>query len=111
MKCPKCGYTGIEIRRDARGVAEAHCEKCGAYIKKLSTGEVLDYFENLQLIAEPKDDKAEEPKKEQKPPCRYCTEHYFYRRGSIRTRAADIPIQHKFCPMCGREIQDSDWNY
>ena len=109
MKCPKCGHTGIVIKRDARGVAEAHCEKCGAYIKKMSTGEVIDYYENLRLL-----DETEEPKeepKEKRPPCKYCTEHYFIRRGSIHTRIEDIPIEHKFCPKCGREIQESDWAY
>ena len=109
MKCPKCGHTGIEIERDARGVAEARCEKCGAYIKKLSTREVIDYYENLQLIEEPREE-VERPK-EQKAPCRYCTEHYAIVMGSMREARRYIPIEHKFCPMCGREIMESDWAY
>lgn len=115
MKCPKCAHTGIVIKRDSRGIPSAYCDKCGSYIKKMSTGEVLDFYENLLLLyeTESKEEQAEEPaSKQQKPPCKYCTERYFFRRGGPRsTRTEDIPIEHKFCPMCGREIQESDWRY
>lgn len=115
MKCTKCGHTGIVVKRDSRGIPAAYCEKCDSFIKKMSTGEVLDYYENLLLLYESEsrgEAREQEQSKQSKPPCKYCTEHYFFRRGGLRsTRLEDVPIQHKFCPMCGREIQESDWAY
>lgn len=105
MECPKCKSTAIRLVRDKRGIPEAHCEECDSFIKKMSTGEVIDYYEQklggkLDSVFQDAADRM---------PCRFCTEHYFTRRGRLGT--VYYPVEAKFCPMCGRELKDSDGNY
>ena len=109
--CDKCGSTKYKISTDARGVASAFCDECGAFIKKMSTIEVTEYYESrLQTIAPPQEVVADIDKKEEdKPLCKYCTETWGYRVGRLghTFRIMDT----KFCPMCGRKLLPTDKDY
>lgn len=107
MECNKCGCTKIQIAFDSRGLAEARCADCGALIKKMKTQEVSDYYE--AKIADLAGSTLTVPKK--RPPCRYCTEKYVMVRGSLREIRQYIPVDVKFCPICGRELEESDRAY
>lgn len=113
MKCPKCGSEEVILIQDKRGIPEAHCAKCSAYIKKMSTGEVISYFsEKLSGNLDSKFQDAVEKTSEKTPdrgPCKFCTENYFTRRGRLGT--IYYPVEAKFCPICGRELKESDRNY
>lgn len=114
LKCRKCGMSEITLARDRRGLVEAHCGTCKSFIKKMTVGEVSEYYEeelaalkgngtvadvNLEVIEPPA------PKQM----CRYCTEYYAMRKG--RFGSIYQPIDAKFCPMCGRELLPSDRDY
>lgn len=107
MKCSKCGAESITMTKDSRGIPEARCNGCGAFIKKMSTSEVIEYFESREGLGA--DSSAELPAKTVKPKCRYCTENYFMRQGRLGT--IYTPVETKFCPMCGREHQSGDRDY
>ena len=93
MKCNKCGSGNFWVRTDKRGVAEYYCEDCGAGQGKVSSADLV-----AMLIATRAS--ADKPKKKQI--CKYCTEDYFTRIGRLGT--VYVPIDNKYCPMCGREI-------
>lgn len=103
MKCPKCGAESITMTKDSRGIPEARCAECEAFIKKMSTAEVIEYFESREQNT------TEKPEPTVKRKCRYCTENFFMRMGRLGT--IYIPIDSKFCPMCGREHQKGDRDY
>lgn len=103
MKCPKCGTETYTMTKDSRGIPEARCADCGSFIKKMSTAEVIEYFEQRETQA------PAVAAKEAKPLCRFCTENYFMRQGRMGT--IYIPVEHKFCPICGREVQKGDRDY
>ena len=115
MKCPKCGSEKTTLIQDKRGIPEAHCAECSAYIKKMSTGEVISYFSeklsgNLDSKSEDREpDKESGRKTPDRGPCKFCTENYFTRRGRLGT--IYYPVEAKFCPICGRELKESDRNY
>ena len=47
---------------------------------------------------------------EDRPLCKYCTEYYLLARGrGIRQQL--IPIEHNYCPMCGRKVKPTDRDY
>lgn len=104
MVCNKCGSEAIELRRDARGLPMAYCKDCGAQIKKMNTGEVIDYYEKKLAKQGPKEDDGRSP-------CKYCTEKYIMVRGNERTRIVQIPLDVAYCPMCGRKLKASDKAY
>lgn len=119
MECPKCKSTAVRLVRDKRGIPEARCETCDSFIKKMSTGEVIDYYEQklgagdvagycVQGHGVALDEYLKDAVLD-KAPCRFCTEHYFTRRGRLGT--VYYPVEAKFCPMCGRELKDSDRIY
>lgn len=94
-KCSKCGSEHIGLRTDSRGVAEYYCEDCGAGQGKAASADLVNII-NLMSGKPP-----------QKAPCKFCTEDYFYRMGRMGTTY--IPIDNKYCPVCGREIdKDKD---
>ena len=97
LKCSKCGHAHIGIRTDKRGVAEYYCEDCGAGQGKASSADLV-FLINLMRDSEERPE-IPEPKKA---PCKYCTEDYFTRIGRLGT--VYVPIDNKYCPMCGREI-------
>lgn len=114
MKCPKCESEIINVTKDSRGIPEARCAECGSYIKKLGAAEAVDHFE--KKIAQLKDAgsyyTSPEQLKEQEDdrmPCKYCTEFYFIRRGRLGTTY--IPVEIKYCPMCGRKRKETDTKY
>ena len=109
MECNKCGCTDIQITFDSRGLAEARCADCGSLIKKMKTQEVADYYEAKIEDLAGSTIKVEPPKK--KMPCRFCTERYAIVLGSMREARQYIPLEPKFCPMCGRELEESDRAY
>lgn len=119
MKCNKCGndvLSDFTVKKDARGVPTAYCGKCGACVKKMSAGEIVDVYEakisNLIVDDEPPAESNEPPvPKKKKSPCRYCTERYVMVRGNPRVRAEYVPIEAVFCPICGRELEASDLAY
>ena len=82
MKCPKCGSEKTILIQDKRGIPEAHCAECSAYIKKMSTGEVISYFSeklsgNLDSKSEEREpDKESGKKTPDRGPCKFCTENY-----------------------------------
>lgn len=110
IKCPKCDSTEIILKKDARGIAEARCAKCGAYVKKMSTSELMDYYEE-RLNGEDCGDDAEvaQPVEDNRPPCRWCKEHYFYRLGP--RGISYIPVETVYCPRCGRKLKPTDRDY
>lgn len=116
VKCNKCGSEIIELRRDGRGLPVAYCTECGNRIKNMSTGEVINYYEDkLVEIKEVQEDLADpnlfkEVKKEgNKPTCPYCLETYVIKSG----RLGNIyrPVDIKYCPMCGRERTEEDFKF
>ena len=121
MKCAKCGnesLSKIVVKRDTRGVPSAYCAVCGSYIKKMSTGEVIDVYEariaglivdDIASVEDVAVQPAPEPK--EKMPCRYCTERYVMVQGHERTRMQYVPIEAQYCPMCGRKLKASDRAY
>lgn len=125
MRCRYCKEDReIYATIDSRGLLDARCSVCDRYIKKLNAAEAARYrseigseggekheAENTAAAEEERTAaiEAEPVAKEEKPPCKHCTENYFVRRGRLGTVYA--PIEAKFCPMCGRELQDSDRHY
>jgi len=103
-KCTKCGCETINVTRDSRGLASAFCSECGAFIKKMSTNEAFDFYENkLKTMQEVPVEKVD------KPMCKYCTERY----AIVSPYATIRPtvIDAKYCPMCGRELKATDRDY
>jgi len=118
LKCDKCGSENIGRRTDRRGLYEAYCENCGAFIKKLSMAELGESFEEelqekdaeiLRRGAEIMTLKIDLGKNgpEDRPLCKWCTERYGYQFGLSWIPLDDI----KFCPQCGRRLQESDRKY
>ena len=108
MECNKCGCTKIQIAFDSRGLAEARCADCGSLIKKMKTQEVADYYEERLAELADSPEILKDIRADRKLPCRYCVENYVIVRGDMRTARQYIPIEHKFCPICGREIMPTD---
>lgn len=93
------------VTLDSRGVASVFCEECGAFVKKASTVDVVSIYE--EKLSEKGDltpsggiDKLK---------CRWCTERYYTRVGRLGTIYS--PVAAKYCPVCGRELKESDRNY
>ena len=105
MVCEKCGGTEIEVRRDSRNLPVAYCKKCGASIKRLTTTELADLYDEL-VKAQPSEDA-----KSDSLPCPYCTEKYIMLRGNERTRVFQVPFIAKYCPICGRKLSENDRAY
>ena len=102
-KCNKCGGEHLGLRTDKRGIAEYYCEDCGAGQGKVSSADLVAI-----INASKKPQEAE--KINDAPPCRYCTEDYFFRRGRMGNQY--IPIDITFCPMCGRKVhKEKDRRY
>lgn len=115
MICPKCKSTKIKLKRDSRGIPSAYCADCDTYIKKMSTGEVIDHYEarisDLAGSVVDIDEKEAEESATDRGPCRFCTENYIMRVGRVRTEIRDIPIEPVYCPMCGRKLRPEDKAY
>ena len=109
--CHKCASTDVEVRTDARGVARVYCKKCGTLIQIAGAKDLVPYINELQeelYTAEHPD----EPKPvKDDPPCPYCTEKYVLLRGNERTRIYPIPLEIKYCPICGRKVSAKDREY
>lgn len=104
MVCGKCGSELIEMKRDARGLPNAYCATCGSLIKKMSTSEVIEYYEQrLKMVRGVGDDDRQ--------PCPYCTERWIMLRGNERTRVIQVPVDIQYCPVCGRKLKESDRAY
>lgn len=115
MQCNKCGGTKIKMRKDGRGLPEAVCADCGAFIKKMGATEVVAYFEEKEL--EVGDISAPEAVPDTTPratglPCRYCVSEW-YIRTSLEPNARPMSMldQINYCPMCGRKLDPSDRAY
>lgn len=114
IKCNRCNSEIIELRRDARGLPVAWCSECGARLKNMSTGEVIEFFEKQiddlkeagQFFTDPE---AFDKKEEDKPICRFCREQYGVRQG--RLGQAYLPVETFYCPVCGRKKQPHDMDY
>ena len=103
MVCDKCGSSDIEVKRDSRELPVAYCKACGQQIKRLTTTEMADlYDEVVKAMAE-----------EERPstPCPYCTEKYVMLRGNERTRVYPTLLDVKYCPVCGRKLTEKDRAY
>lgn len=114
IKCPKCDSKSIYIKKDGRGIPEARCLSCDTYIKKMGAGETMDFYESITLdLKETMASKGEIPavvaETDNRMPCKYCTEYYYTRRGRLGT--VYIPIETKYCPVCGRKILEEDRKY
>lgn len=108
MRCSQCGKDQeICLIPDTRGIPEARCSVCKKLAKKMSTREVIEYYE--EKIANPEPTEPTEDLNDGRPPCKYCTENYFMRQGRLGTIYK--PIEIKFCPMCARRIRKSDRDY
>lgn len=115
MRCKQCGCEEIILERDKRGLPEAHCARCGANIKKMSTGEVIDYYEAKIKAVDKSIDNAEKTSLRgdltpSRPLCKYCTEDVYIKQGRLGTIYRKLD-DAKFCPMCGRKHQPGDRNY
>lgn len=115
MNCKKCGEQDIVLKKDSRGLPEAHCAACGAYIKKMTVGETMAYYE--EIILGLKDEVsladnyiAEAPAEAEKPLCRYCTENFVVQYGT-RENLRKQPVTINYCPICGRKVQEKDRAY
>lgn len=108
MECSKCGCTKISISFDSRGLAEARCADCGSFIKKIRAQELAEYYEDK--IAKLKGEKSTNEATKRRP-CRYCTENYVIAQGSMRSYRQYIPIEAKYCPVCGRKLEATDRAY
>ena len=89
IKCTKCESGNIGLRTDSRGIAEYYCKDCGSGLSKASSKDLVAIIND-----------GDTPPK--KAPCKFCTEDYFYRMGRMGT--VYVPIDIKYCPVCGREI-------
>jgi len=112
IKCSVCGSTEYHPEADRRGMVDAVCDRCGAKIRKLSMTEVLKYFESRSKLIPPKVEEpaavpAAEPVRRDKALCKWCTEDWGVRRGAFWSHIPEI----KYCPMCGRELKESDRAY
>lgn len=103
IKCEKCGSSNYRLELDKRGLPHAICNDCNAHIKNMSTSEVVEYYSSQEPTAE------ETPT--DRPPCKYCKERYEMVQGRRDTREVRVPIDIKFCPMCGRERKADDLKY
>lgn len=100
-ECNNCGGKNIGVRTDKRGVGEYYCKDCDKGLGKASSADLVNMLDDL--IEDNKPQRVE-PKKA---PCKFCTEDYFYRMGRLGT--VYLPIENKYCPMCGRRIdKDKD---
>ena len=106
MVCEKCGSSEIEVRRDSRNLPVAYCKKCGASIKRLTTTELADLYDEM-VKAQP----TAEGERNNGLPCPYCTERYIMLRGNERTRVFQVPFIANYCPMCGRKLSEEDKAY
>jgi len=104
MECKKCGCTEWVLVRDSRGLPEAHCKDCDAFIKKLSTSEVIDYYETV-LGGQTNGVVIEDSSRM---PCKYCSEKYTMERGSMHTSIIKVPVDNLYCPMCGRKLTNEE---
>lgn len=114
MKCPKCNKdVKVYLTRDRRGIPEAHCEECKSYIKKFSTTEALDYYDDLMVnnINRPQTVRVETVggDEDKRLPCKMCGENFFVRYGRLGT--VYTPIEAQFCPVCGRKLREDDRKY
>lgn len=111
MECIKCGSTNYIVELDSRGLAEARCADCGSLIKKLKTSELVAYYNDKLKAVQDNSAEAGEIARDNRLPCRYCTENYVIVRGNMRTSRQYIPIEAKFCPECGRKRRPEDRAY
>lgn len=102
MQCRDCKSTKMKLSRDLRGLYEFRCADCGGFIKKCTTAEVAEWYQNIIASAPPKIE-------EKKPMCKYCTEKYFVRLGRLGTTYN--PVDAFYCPICGRKLEESDTKY
>lgn len=115
MRCRYCKEEhDIYTTTDSRGLLDARCSVCNGFIKKMNAAEAARYRSEIGSKEESAAEnmiatEVETVTKEEKLPCKHCTENYFVRRGRLGTVYA--PIEAKFCPMCGRKLQDSDRQY
>lgn len=113
MYCKRCGCEqDALLKKDSRGVVDAYCCQCGAYIKKVSSAELLDLLNETNAAAKANIGEAKKVavSDEKRPPCRYCAERFFYQYG--RMGVIYKPLDDaKFCPMCGRELDGHERDY
>ena len=111
MDCTKCGSTNYVVELDSRGLAEARCADCGSLIKKLKTSELVAYYNEKLKAVQDKSAQAGEIARDNRLPCRYCTEKYVIVRGNMRSARQYMPIEIEFCPICGRKRKPEDIAY
>lgn len=109
MICPKCGSEGYSMGFDGRGIPEARCTDCGSFIKKMSTSEVISYFNEIEIPKAVKKEAEKYKAMGDAMPCKFCKEPYFIRRGRLGT--VYTPVEIKMCPMCGRPRKPDDLKY
>lgn len=114
MKC-KCGSEEYTLELDKRGLPYAKCVACGTSIKKMSTGDVIAYYEAKLAAVDKSTDNAEKaPQIDAQAPrramCKYCTEDIYIRQGRLGTIYRKLD-DAQFCPMCGRQHQPGDRDY
>lgn len=112
MVCNQCGGEHeIDLGLDSRGLPFAKCADCGKAIKKMSTTEVITYYEDKIRNADTEGALVGQSEEEArpKPVCKYCTENFFTKLGRLGT--IYIPIEAKYCPMCGRKLMSTDKDY
>lgn len=105
MVCDKCGSSEVDVRRDSRGLPVAYCKNCGQQIKRLTTVELADLYDEVRQRA------SENTEQDDRLPCPYCTERYIMLRGNERTRVFQVPFIAKYCPICGRKLREEDKAY
>ena len=109
--CSSCGSNKVGIRTDKRGVAEYYCEDCGKGLGKASSADLVGIIDLLRADNAPKQRASKPEPKDERPPCKYCTERYVMLQGNIQTRVIQVPIEPVYCPMCGRKLSIHDRDY
>jgi endogenous inhibitor of DNA gyrase (YacG/DUF329 family) len=115
MLCNQCeSVKNIDLGFDSRGLPFAKCSDCGKAIKKMSTTEVISFYQ--EKLAEkgiepeaPEEATPERAIRNGMSPCKYCTENFFMKQGRLGTIYK--PIGAKYCPICGRRLKSTDRNY